>query len=382
MQKKGVDDTITEILQDREKQSEKAGAREKELGRIREDIREGKKTTGDEIKDFLIAWAWDYQGSKRGEIESLQAKVNSAVGNPLLVVSVLDMQEPDYHISGPGQDEPVPHHLERSYHLRLGVVKDNLRLDVKKGQAVIPAEKYAERHNRDAFVSEHSEDVDKPNISRDRKERKWELANRNIVLSSTEIVSEAMPSDLSMNVLISLARIGERGGTPMHRTHLYAGDEIDEFFTYKPRFREGEELDLSYVNALGLLGLKVPDKFQQGNARFLDTRRVEIYSNLDSLVTMEMAAARDVNETEKRAGELQGTRNENWSEDEHKIWSKWYHGVGLVKNSRAKIAEHLREIVELGLHESPRVIELVPGKSIDFQRYFSGVLRNYPLDKV
>ena len=134
---------------------------------------------------------------------------------------------------------------------------------------------------------------------------------------------------------------------------------------------------MSYVDALELLGLKVPDKFREGHGKFLDTRRIEIYAHLDSLVAREMAASRDVRETEKRAKEIQKYRDDDWSREDSETWSKWNSGAECVKSSRAKIAEHLREVIELGLHKSPRVIELVPGKSVDFQKYFSGVLGNY-----
>ena len=151
-----VGDKVRLLLEQRQEEAKRAEQQDKELTTLIEGIRSGNDSTGDIVSDFLIAHAYDFKGQYRPQIESIQRTISSAKNKPLLLVNTQDTNEPDMMVDGYGQDQPVPHHPERAFQLRLCVPTSDLELNVREGKAIVKTEKYVKRLNKSYdFISQN-----------------------------------------------------------------------------------------------------------------------------------------------------------------------------------------------------------------------------------
>ena len=357
-----VGDKVRLLLEQRQEEAKRAEQQDKELTTLIEGIRSGNDSTGDIVSDFLIAHAYDFKGQYRPQIESIQRTISSAKNKPLLLVNTQDTNEPDMMVDGYGQDQPVPHHPERAFQLRLCVPTSDLELNVREGKAIVKTEKYVKRLNKSYdFISQNL--PEKPMPETRPEEGKFELVDGNIEMYAHEIIESAMPSGISELDWMSM-------GSGKSSFKLYTGREIDDFFIWKsPYHTDDVRIDVNYAKALKMLGLEVPEEFSSELTKLVDGKRREIVQGLEVLLVREQKIIGKIDSTKKRvlAGEGDTAEANFLSSND----------VERLKTIRRELYCTLQEASELKIDTIPCTLELSPGKTIDVPKYLSALKEKY-----
>ncbi|MFC1754914.1 hypothetical protein ACFL96_16215 [Thermoproteota archaeon] len=355
--------------QEAQKKKEKADSEaQQQLSDLRQRIKAGEETTGDNVDDFMlvIAGLEDYQDIGK-RLKLLRTEIEENQGQQVLV---LEGQE---HIGGCTGFGGSGYYESSRMH-RLGVLEGEIdfmypvegekrtMFSGSRPSVVIPTAKYAQKGSR--FRSGYDD--------------KWELGEGLLEIGMEDLLGWG--NDLPDRGMIEPVRGGVES---LERSlQILIGEEAVELYHRVPgyqlfgpsgvfnRRKEGklsdeelEELlngffkdhaDLGYVDALRLIDHSVPEYFQTKYDTFYENKRQKVIKDLFELV--------DIMDPLVSKEEL------HWSERDK------------LKDARKKMTGTLKEAFELNLHKDERELVLRPGMRVDVPEYITGMCEQYDIE--
>lgn len=306
---------IEEDLREIQKVERDGESAEERALRMRQEIvdriRNG-ESTGDTIHDFVLV-SYGGNASKQTELpyKKLDHKVHENIDGQVLVVQ---QRESIHGCPGISASRTIdPSFIGVNIILRLGIITGPLKFRVGE-EITVPTEKYATRY---------------------KEQEKWYLEKGSITLSMFDLAGfgrtiEKRRKPMSNDICDFLDT-----DTFKSALNIYVGAEVEEYFRkyQRPLFRRNQkQLNLSYVDALQLLGEEVPKDFKEA----YDKKR---YDDCVSHIT----------------------RIEKASTDE-------------------MMRCRLLEALDLGLHVCDVKYEQRPGITIDVPVYVTALCKQYGID--
>ena len=258
--------TLEEVLEARRQGTSAHAAAEEKLAALREQISAGTYSTGNKIRDFLIAaYGIMEQPELEAKMRSLSDDVDAHRGEQMLLVG--ERYEKD------GEDGcfSSANYLLKGRYLQLGVVNGNLGFNLPGKQLIIPAEKRVTLGNIFGF---HSFDYD----------QSWKLTKEPLTIDSDRFLTSEtrLKKEYSLfEVLVGTKKV--ESYFQLHQMHRETTISlIEEGHSVRPEFLSFQRrwLDLSYVEALELLGLEVPYEFRITFDQQSDERQKAIFQEI------------------------------------------------------------------------------------------------------
>ncbi|MBN1544920.1 hypothetical protein JW898_05680 [Candidatus Woesearchaeota archaeon] len=298
------------------------------------------ESTGNRAQDFEMLFLLEHYLDEKHPIQDIAAKVE--VGKPVLTI------EMDESIHGcPGIIAPPeirPEFLGIDTTLRLGIISAELDYDLKHPKLIIPT---GGKHVRK--YSGHNQT--------------WELNKGDIALDTFHLLHLGeTPQHRRHSVPNTL-----RGFDYQHGLHLLFGEEVDAFFRngcrFQPSpFREDNALDLTYVEALRLLGQTPSPDMQKRYDQDVYEKRSSVVREL--YVIMVLIA---------RNEEIVSKRTYGWDEEQRKSAAE-----DRVKGHKKDMRDVLKQAEELGMHNCDMVYEgPEPGIKIEVAPFVNGLREKY-----
>lgn len=336
------EDPLEEILRLREENLERERELAERISQIRQQIGTGEVTTGDAVKDFIVATgSYEYPETEEF-LRALKERADSNIGQQVLVVrrTKRKMFDIKHFASDAHHCFPEPEHYMIDRIWQLGVLKSVVELDLG-GQDVFPRlifpmEFYAEKSN-------------------EYRREEWKKEEGPITIDWMQLVLKKyrVPSPYHID---DLCVYGEKTLEP----ELYFGEQVRLYFKTPNWIRFGEDLegaeerfdiskvkeehinlerdlDVSYASACHLLGVQAPEEFQ---------------TRYDARIREEKSGI--IGELEK-----------------------------LTKQSRPKkgaIESCLKRALELGMDREESTIELEKGVTLNVPKYISGLAEKYKIE--
>ena len=230
---------------------------------IKTRIKTGKETTGDRIKDFVIY----ANGRANKDIEEAYKRLDEMLKNKankqILVVNevteVKDLLEKHYMAHDGGEEKgfmPPFKDTVKTETLRLGVLlEDCLSFDLETQKFALPVGKHA--------------------VQFDKNHNKWKIVAENISLHAHEIIllDEKLYQEGKKHAIYS----DLHGNSRSERLFVYIDEEVEKYFS-EPR------MDISYIDALKLLGHEVPKKFQEEQLKQVRKAKEDVLHGIDGVL--------------------------------------------------------------------------------------------------
>ena len=344
----GLESDIQDILELDNKSSFAQSEASEKLRRLQEKIKRG-DSTGDRIKDFVIANLGTLFPEAEEPYRKIEERLKNGEGHQILVVW---QSESIHGCTGIVSSQYLdPMFIGIDTELKLGVLTSGLELNIKEGKIIFPTEKYVKKEDGNS-------------------RKKWELKEGPITLDWYEFTSldkeiyrrsTKMPNDFAhlKNSLI-----------------FHLGKEVEQYF-------EGDSyLDTSYVEALNLLEHKAPERFRKKYDEELYQTRVRIINKLEELTEREVklgAEIKSIYGSIKNGGFMMGgaiTIVED--EDDARVVS-----IGprmKLKEIIEEIQEYLKQGIELGMQKGSLRIEQKPRMEVNIPSYISGMCEKYKVE--
>jgi hypothetical protein len=340
---------IQNILELSNKSSSAQSEAFEKLKRLQEKIRGG-DSTGDKIRDFVIANLRTLSPEAEKPYRETEARLKNGVGSQILVVNQSESIHGCPGIVAPAYINPMFIGIDTE--LKLGVLTSGLELDVKEGNIILPTDKHAIKYDR---------------YSRS----KWKL--------------EEGPISFSWYEFANLGKEVQRRMTPMpndlsahfeHGLTLHLREEVEQYFGVN------RHLDTSYVEALNLLGHEAPERFRKKYDEEVYQTRVGVINKLEELTGREAKLNSEIESiygSMKHGGFMRGgalTMVED--EDDARVVSM---GPRMkLKETREEIQRYLKQGIELCMHTGNLKIEQKPGMEINVPAYISGMCEKYQVE--
>lgn len=294
-------------------------AKEKEVwGAIQTSISEGRETTGDPVKDFvLVSYGPHHNEKTLDAVRSFTEKFVGRAGQPALLV--YGREESSRHSFMPERN-PETHTV---FGYNLGILREDPRLDVKSKAIVFPTGSADNPH----YAQYNSGSLFNP------ASQKWVLEKGDMRLGPDDIASFLPPPGISF--FEGLSGIERFKG-------VYFGGDIrnrtlrDEGISYFD--------DITYAQGLLCLGAPLPQEVQTRYDQHILARRMGVLERLQPFFASDV----DLSSTPTR--ELTG---------------------------EARSA--LREALELGLHKDTDVLTPRPGVSVELGPYIKDICQRYSI---
>lgn len=168
--------------------------------------------------------------------------------------------------------------------------------------------------------------------------------------------------------------------------NVIAGDKNvgSEFWSGKSIGRMREKPDLSYVNALNLLGLQAPKRFQGLYNMELKKDRLNVIRELLSLYNIgpgiESEISRIYNSIPSGVMASNGALMLVEDGDDASVMSIGYREK--IKETDAKISSNLEKAVALGLDKSDMVLKIGPGITLKAGEFVKNLRKKYSVKKL
>lgn len=362
--------------------------------KIREKISNG-KTTGDKIKDFLIFNGVQYSDGEHVTLQyarmeqnlrELDAVVKNNIGNQFLLIKQ-DEEEDDSGLF----DEFK--HINNN--LELGVVSGELAFYLK----IHPINPFGD--NYDVIIPTGKKVVRGPNNFNSG----WELKEGDLGFDmgyASVIGRELSVFDEGHQHLddFLLFRDSNKGLV------FYTGDEVPLYFGLHQghrsliitKFRKGEiskekldeivkldksNIDISYVDALNLLGVEAPPEFKEIYDKRKYEEKVGIVSRLRELIGKKPRIRERIRSLYEVAGSGGGGLYEDGADtsivDRDDAFVVSWADRDKLKETEREIVGLLETVKKLGIDKGEMKIELEPGLTLDVPKYLSAVLDVYEM---
>jgi len=353
-----LESDIQEILRLRNKGSSFKSEVSKKFKQLQEKINRG-ESTGDKITDFVISNLGSFSTKDEKPYRETEAKFRDAAGSQILVVK---QEKGDYMGTiGQGCSEPSLTIIDET--LTLGILKSGLELDIQKGEIIFPTDKHV---------------IKRGNYSNN----KWGLTEGQISLNCYEFTY--LGNYVKTGILIPPQVIITRDNPDFnHGLMFYLGKEVEKYFERENPFGTGRTLlDISYVEALNLLGQKAPEIFRKEYDKEIYQERVGVINKLEELTKIEAELCGNINfiyDSIKDGAFIHGgdlVKVENKSEAMI-ISMKPRMELEEIKRD---IQSWLKESIELGMHNEDLTIKQKPGIEINVPAYILGMCEKYKVD--
>jgi len=340
----GLEQDIQKIHDLTQKTSSAKSEAGKRLEQLQEKIKQG-ATTGDRIKDFVIANLGTLDSDSEKPYREMEERLKGQKGNQILVVD-----QDESLRGGPGSGIPYisPDHIGIDITLMLGILTNGLKLDIQKGKLVFPTKEYAEKRDHRGWRG------------------RWELKKGSIKVNSDDFMNLGKKLERSR-----VPKPNDSSAKWEHGLLIHTGDGVGDYFrgefylmAKKIGRVDNSGMNLSYVEALNLLGQEVPPDFKGEYDRHVRERRVGIINKLEELVESQAKLNRKIKAV-------------HGSMDKDDAIAVTMGPVSKLEEIEGEIQEHLKEAIELGMHRGDLKLERRPGIIIEVPRYISGMCKTY-----
>lgn len=355
---------IKEILELNKRSSSAQSVASEKLKRLQEKIKSG-DSTGDKIRDFVIVNLGTLSPDNEKPYRETEARLKDGIGNQILVVEQKESTHGCPGILPPRYIDPMFIGIDTE--LRLGVLTSGLELDIGEGKIILPTERHARKYGLEYSIN------------------KWELKEGPISLGVYEFMNlgkdvqrrrmTPMPNDLS---------------TPFeHGLMLHLGEEVEQYFSRNRNLLDNKcILDTSYVDALNLLGLEIPERFKKKYDENVYQERVGIINKLEELAGRESKLNAEIKSIYGRIDKrpslggrvLYSTGPDllGLSEDDARVVST---GLRMkLKETKEEIQRYLGQAIELEMHKGDLRIKQKPGMEINVSNYICGMCEKYQIE--
>ncbi len=351
----GLNPDIKEILELNKRSSSAQSIAFEKLEKLREKIKSG-DSTGDKIKDFVIVNLGTLSPNNEKPYRETKARLKDGIGGQILVVKQKESTHGCPGIIPPQYINPMFIGIDTE--LRLGVLTSGLKLDIEGGEIIFPTERHARKYDRSL-------------------RSKWELKEG--------------PISLGLYEFMNLGKEVKRRRTPMlndfssffeHGLMLHLGEEVEQYFSRKSPLDDKCILDTSYVDALNLLNLEIPERFKKKYDENVHQKRVGIINKLEELADKESRLNTEIESiygSIKHGGFMsEGAISMVEDEDDAKIVS-----IGprmKLKETREEIQRYLKQAIELVMHKGDLKLKQKPGMEINVSDYIYGMCEKYQIE--
>lgn len=353
-----LDSDIQDILRLRNKGSSFKSEASEKFKQLQEKINSG-ESTGDKITDFVIANLGSFSPKDEKPYRETEAKFRDAAGSQVLIVK---QDKGDYMGTiGQGCSEPSLTIIDET--LTLGILKSGLKLDIQKGEIIFPTDKHV---------------IKRGNYSNN----KWGLTEGPISLNCYEFTY--LRNYVKTGILIPPQVIITRDNPNFnHGLMFYLGKEVEKYFERENPFGTGRTLlDLSYVEALNLLGHEAPERFKEKYDKEVYQTKLGLINKLEELTEIE--AELDGNIKFVYGSIKDGAfihdgalvKVENKKDATFVSMKYWIE----LEDVRRDIQSWLKESIELGMHKEDLTIKKKPGIEINVPDYIKGMCEKYKVD--
>jgi len=354
---------IKEILELNKRSSSAQSVACEKLKGLQEKIKSG-DSTGDKIRDFVIVNLGTLSPDNEKPYRETEARLKDSVGSQILVVEQKESTHGCPGILPPRYIDPMFIGIDTE--LRLGVLTSGLELDIGEGKIILPTERHARKYGLEYSIN------------------KWEL--------------KECPISLGLYEFMNLGKEIQKRMTPMpndlftpfeHGLMLHLGEEVEQYFSRNRSLLDDKcILDTSYVDALNLLGLEIPERFKKKYDENVHQKRVGIINKLEELTGRESKLNTEIGliygRIDKRPSlggrVLYSTGPDllGLSEDDARVVST---GPRMkLKETKEEIQRYLGEAIELGMHEGDLRIKQKPGMEINVPNYICGMCEKYQIE--
>ncbi|MBR9691624.1 hypothetical protein GOV06_02460 [Candidatus Woesearchaeota archaeon] len=218
---------------------------------IRKKIRNG-ESTGDEFKDFMIVNFGLVPKGYEKQYEEMEKTVND------LYQRVKDLSAGSKVLVETKQEYTHNHGRNKYVDItwQLGVLNSDFELGVENAIKFQTGE-YSQRF-------EH-----------DHRKTNWELAEGDIEISCMEFLYFGLEIEGKINPMRRGYRFPDADGKSVN---LFVGDEVEKYFT-----KTKGSLDLSYVDALDLIGADVPKDLREAYDKDIYEMKIQIICDMERL---------------------------------------------------------------------------------------------------
>jgi len=351
---------IKEILELNKRSSSAQSVAFEKLKRLQEKIKNG-DSTGDKIRDFVIVNLGTLSPDYEKPYRETEARLKDGVSNQILVVEQKESTHGCRGFFPPRYIDPII-----DTELRLGVLTSGLELDIGEGKIILPTERHTRKYGLEYSIN------------------KWELKEGPISLGPWAFMNlgkevqrrmTPMPNDLS---------------TPFeHGLMLHLGEEVEQYFSRNKSLLDDKcILDTSYVDALNLLGLEIPERFKKKYDENVYQERVGIINKLEELAGRESKLNAEIESIyggiDKRPSlggrVLYSTGPDllGLSEDDARVVSTGPRRK--LKETKEEIQRYLGQAIELVMHKGIQAIKQKPGIEINISDYIRGMCKKYQIE--
>ncbi len=347
-------DVLDEILRLEKDTKNTISKNNKKIETIKEKIIKKELSTGDNIKDFLIILNSSLNQEMDGELRLLKNKIMDKQGEQILV----DRTRVGKH----GKDGcfSSSYEIEENEELRIGIIKGELNFDLSSYNILIPTEKHAIGKGRNIL---------------ELNDRKFQLVSEPIKIQAIDFFDGFLKLTPIFGYGEEMGHNTLRGRFMDNKTRVILGnDQVELYFKLSKDLGFYEHLDdmlsgkmdkesianwlehyrifdLSYVDALNVLGLDIPGEFKTQYDDKSYKRKIEIIEDLEKQTKEESLLENKVNLTRELRDELR-----------------------LVKRD---IAITLMEAIELKMDKEKFTLKKAPGVTMEVSEYISALLNKY-----
>lgn len=264
---------LEEILELQDKATEFLEEARKKIADLQARIKEGEYTTGNKVKDFVISTYGATEFPEREKaLRELEEKVAKNQEKQIMVLK----QE----YSREGEDGCFSQsYLAKSYESRsIGILSGELDFDPKKGEVIIPVEKYANFSYGNSFRWI-------------RGSHKWVLFEEPLKLDFMDL--EYLKGENGIKITSLFGKQVEYFFRLPEGKFILPGEQSNDMMNkileddYKGYPKKLQRLDTTYVDALELLDLEIPFDFRLKRDQDSLDRKMKLVEELYSEATLD-----------------------------------------------------------------------------------------------
>lgn len=385
-----IEEEINEILKEQSKSSESQKERTEQLSFLREKIKNGEESTGDPIKDFMLAYYLEQKMGVEEKIISLEKDISNNQGIQIFVIKEEGIYHPPRINSYVMYCMPPMGNMGKNKEENIGILDGNLSFNMKAGNLLIPTKEYVARGN---------------NLMNINTKRGEGLQKGPIKINYTEFVylNESIPdtgSSHNSRIFNSLRiLIGDEFITYFYKmptTFDYYGKKFWELIEKKmdgkqvqkeiDNLTNGKQVDSFYYEALKLLGQKVPKEYQERYDKQIYEEKVEIINKLNKLIEEETELSDKIEKLYGRIDKrpklggriLYETEPSIPGLDEDDIAIISYPLKEKLKKIKGEIKGYLKQAINLDMDKEKLILKTgKPGITINVPEFISGLHKNY-----
>lgn len=350
----GIEEILREIGRLKGESAESQGKANAEFQELRKRIEDG-GSTGDSVRDYAIACLCSMDPTVEKPHRDFAEKLAGRKGSEVLFVHKTEQER---LANGEGC---FPAYFTRVHKvLQLGVLTSDVQFDIKRNGILVPTEAYAE-------LCDYGD---------------WQRKEGSLKIWRLDMIPDFMhwlllePDDDALSF--------KRHQREEYTFAVHVGEEVQKYFAADGRF------DVSYVQALKLLGREAPADFQRVYDRELHKEKLTLLGDLRELTERDSRLEHELERLYKPV-RTSGERKvivdigdviediPDSGEGSRVALSEYRRDL---KQAREKITRLLRNALDLGMHETPWELRGdAPGITINVPVYISKLCEKYEIPR-